>query len=111
MDKITYDDFSKVEFRIGEIIKAEVVGGSEKLIREVVDFGSYGQKVVFSGIRKFYQPEELLGKKTVFVVNMEPKKIMEEWSEAMIFGAEAEDKSQLSILVLDREMANGTKVF
>jgi len=46
-----------------------------KLIRMVVDFGEFGKKVVFSGIRKYYQPEELLNKKTLFVMNMVPKKL------------------------------------
>lgn len=111
MNQITYDDFAKLDFRIGEIIEAGVVEGSDKLIREIVDFGEYGKKVVFSGIRKFYQPEELVGKKTVFVVNMIPKKIMGEMSEAMIFGAETEDETEMSILILQKNIPNGTKVF
>lgn len=110
MELINYDDFAKVEFRIGEIKEAQAVEGSEKLIRLVVDFGKeLGERIVFSGIRKWYQPEELINKKTVFVVNMVPKKIMGEESQAMIFGAENGD--DMSILLLDKDLDNGSKVF
>lgn len=110
MELINYDDFAKVEFRIGEIKEAQAVEGSEKLIRLVVDFGKeLGERIVFSGIRKWYQPEELINKKTVFVVNMVPKKIMGEESQAMIFGAENGD--DMSILLLDKDLENGSKVF
>ncbi len=110
MELINYDDFAKVEFRIGEIKEAQAVEGSEKLIRLVVDFGKeLGERIVFSGIKKWYQPEELINKKTVFVVNMVPKKIMGEESQAMIFGAENGD--DMSILLLDKDLDNGSKVF
>ncbi len=112
MDKITYDDFAKVEFRVGEIIEAKNVKESEKLIRLMVDFGKeIGEKVVYSGIKKWYSPTDLLNKKTIFVVNMIPKKIMGEESGAMIFGAEDEEKNEMSILILDKDLPAGTKVF
>jgi len=110
MELINYDDFAKVEFRIGEIKEAQAVEGSEKLIKLVVDFGKeLGERIVFSGIKKWYQPKELINKKTVFVINMVPKKIMGEESQAMIFGAENGD--DMSILLLDKDLDNGSKVF
>ena len=110
MELINYDDFAKVEFRIGEIKEAQAVEGSEKLIRLVVDFGKeLGERIVFSGIKKWYQLEELINKKTVFVINMVPKKIMGEESQAMIVGAENGD--DMSILLLDKDLDNGSKVF
>jgi methionyl-tRNA synthetase len=111
MEQITWDDFAKVEFRIGEIVEAKAVEGSDKLIKEVVDFGEFGQKIAFSGIRKYYNPEELIGKKTVFVVNMVPKKIMGEESQVMVFACEDEINNKLSILILDKDLANGSRVF
>lgn len=111
MDQITAIDFAKVEFRIGEIVEAVGVEKSEKLIRMVVDFGEFGKKIVFSGIRKYYKPEELLGKKTAFVVNMMPKKIMGEESQAMIFAAEDEINDKLSVLILDNDLSSGSRVF
>lgn len=112
MEQITWNDFAKVEFKVGEIIEAKNVEASDKLIRMIVDFGEeLGQKIVFSGIRKYYQPEELINKRTVFVVNMVPKKIMGEESGAMIFGAESEDGEKMSILMLEKDLPNGSKVF
>jgi len=77
----------------------------------VVDFGEIGKKIVFSGIRKYYQPEELINKKTVFVINMKPKMIMGEESSAMIFGGEDEINDKMSILILEKDLPNGSKVF
>jgi methionyl-tRNA synthetase len=119
MDQITWNDFAKIEFRVGEIIEAISVEGSEKLIRMVVDFGEeLDKRIVFSGIKHWYSPEELQGKKTVFVVNMPPKKIMGEESQAMIFGASAfvkttadKEDEEMSILILEKDLPNGTKVF
>ena len=109
MDQITAKDFAKIEFRIGEIVDAVKVEGSDKLIRMVVDFGEIGEKIVISGIRKYYQTEKLVSKKTVFVVNMIPKKIMGEESEAMIFAAEDEVNDKLSILILENDLPNGSR--
>lgn len=110
MDQITYVDFSKVEFRIGQIIEAVRVLESDKLIRMRVDFGEMGVKTVYSGIYKWYAPEDLINKKTVFVVNMIPKKIMGEESEAMIFTADDEDNDKISLLFLEKDVKNGAKV-
>jgi len=110
MDQITYADFSKVDFRVGQIIEAIKVPESEKLIRMRVDFGEMGIKTVYSGIYKWYSPEYLINKKTVFVVNMVPKKIMGEDSEAMIFGADDEENNSMSLLLLDKDIKNGARV-
>lgn len=111
MEQIKYDDFTKVEMRVGKIVEAVNVVESDKLIRMMVDFGpEMGQKLVFSGIRHWYQPEDLLNKTSIFVVNMVPKKIMTEESSAMILGAENEDEDKLSILFLEKEMPLGTRV-
>lgn len=116
MEQITYADFAKVEFRVGEIMEVKEVENSEKLLRFVVNFGDdLGQKVVYSGIKQWYSPADLLNKKTVFVVNMVPKKIMGEESSAMIFAASADATAsqgeQISILILEKDLPAGTKVF
>ncbi|HBP50771.1 MAG: Methionine-tRNA ligase [Candidatus Shapirobacteria bacterium GW2011_GWE1_38_10] len=112
MGQISYDDFAKVEFRIGEIVEAKNVEESDKLIKMIVDFGEeLGQKIVYSGIRHWYSPTDLLNKKTIFVVNIIPKKIMGEESGAMIFAAEDEANDKLSILEIEKDLPSGTKVF
>jgi len=109
MDQISYDDFAKIDFRVGEIVETEEVEGSDKLIKMKVDLGQLGEKQVLSGIRKWYKPEELVGKKTVFVVNLPIRLIMGQESEAMIFSAE--DKNNMSAIVLDKEVENGSRVY
>ncbi|MDD4027068.1 MAG: methionine--tRNA ligase subunit beta [Candidatus Shapirobacteria bacterium] len=109
MDQIKYDDFAKVEFMIGEIKEVIEVEGSEKLLRLQVDFGEEKLRNVFSGIKKWYKPEDLIDKKTVFVTNIKPRKIMGEESQAMIFAGENDEK--ISILFLDKDLPNGSKVF
>ncbi len=116
MEQITYADFAKVEFRVGKILEAKEVENSEKLLRLIVNFGDeLGQKVVYSGIKQWYSPADLLNKKTVFVVNMVPKKIMGEESSAMIFAASADATAsqggQISILILEKDLPAGSKVF
>lgn len=111
MDQIKYDDFAKVEFLIGEIKEAVEVEESEKLLRLQVDFGEEKLRTVFSGIKKWYKPEETVGKKTVFVTNIIPRKIMGEESQAMIFGAEDESGENMSMLLLDKDLPVGSKVF
>lgn len=111
MDQIDYADFAKVEFKIGEIKEAIKVEGSEKLIRMRVDFGEESERTVFSGIQKYYEPDYLVGKKTVFVSNVKPRKMMGELSEAMIFGAESDDGETMSLLILDKDLPVGSKVF
>lgn len=88
---ISYEDFQKLDIRIGKIIEASNKEGSEKLLRFVVDFGSeIGQRVIFSGIRKYYQPEEFLGKKYPFVINMPAKKMLDEESQGMMLLCDGE---------------------
>lgn len=118
MDLINYDDFAKIEFLIGEIKEAIEVEGSEKLLRLQVDFGEENIRTVFSGIKKHYKPEDIVGKKTVFVTNITPRKIMGVLSEAMIFAASSETiddqeikTEKFSILLLDQDLPVGTKVF
>jgi len=111
MDQIKYTDFAKVEFRVGEIKEAIEVEGSEKLLSLQVDFGEENLRTVFSGIKKWYSPSDLMGKKTVFVTNIIPRKIMGEESQAMIFGAEDEAGENMSVLFLDKDLPVGSKVF
>ena len=111
MDKIDFKDFAKVEFKIGEIKEAEEIKESEKLLKLSVDLGEDKLRRVFAGIKKWYSAEDLIGKKTVFVTNIVPRKIMGEESEAMIFGAEDESEENMSLLLLDKDLPNGSKVF
>ena len=90
-DTIVYDDFLKLDIRLGTVVEASVPEGSKKLIRQVVDFGEeIGKKIIFSGILEWYSPEELVGKQLPYVINLEPRKMMGEESQGMLMAAGGE---------------------
>ena len=112
---INIDDFEKVDIRIGTVAKADVPEWSHWVLRMEVDFGpEIGIKKCFSGIMKFYKPEDLMGKQFPFVVNLEPRKIgpEKEMSEAMmIMAVPKEDEETPTVLFqLQEKVDNGTKV-
>ena len=104
----TIDDFAKIEMRVGEVLSAEVVDGSDKLYKLKVDFGDVGLRTVFSGIRKFVESEELVGKQFPFVTNLAPRKMMGEYSEAMILAAS--DDTSFALFNPSNKVKNGTQL-
>ena len=86
-DEIGFDDFAKVDLRVPRIIKAEHVEGADKLLALTLDLGEYGTKQVFSGIKAAYAPEDLEGKLTVMVANLQPRKMKFGMSEGMVLAA------------------------
>ncbi len=92
---ISIDDFAKVEMRIGKILSAEPVEGSEKLLKLSVDFGEENPRQVLSGIAKYVTPEELVGSILPFVTNLKPRKIMGMESQAMILAVNDDQNSAL----------------
>lgn len=89
---ITIDDFAKLDLRVGTVINCEEKEGSDKLLRLTVDFGEEGKRNILSGIKQWYQPEDLQGKQFIFVINLAPRKMMGEESEGMILAAEGTKK-------------------
>jgi methionine--tRNA ligase beta chain len=105
---INIEDFAKVEIRIGTVISVEEVPGSEKLIKQMVDFGEeVGQRQILSGIKQWYKPESLVGKQFVYVVNLEPRKMMGLESQGMIMAA-GDDKPIL--LKPSKKVTPGSKI-
>lgn len=85
---ITFDDFAKLDLRVGRITGCEKKDGSEKLLRLQVDFGTEGTRNILSGIAQWYSPTDLVGHDYIFIINLEPRKIMGEVSEGMILAAD-----------------------
>lgn len=114
MDTISFADFEKVDIRIGTVTKAEVPEWSHWVMRLEIEIGDRDKKVCFSGISKFFKPEDLEGKQFPFVVNLEPKKIGpdRELSEVMmIMAVPKEDEETPTVLFkLQKKVENGTKV-
>lgn len=107
--EISIDDFAKVRLQVGEIIACEKVPKSSKLLHETVKFGNETRSVV-SGIAKYYTPEEMIGKKVVFVTNLKPVKLCGILSEGMILAAE-DESGRLSLVVSDKdELDSGASI-
>ncbi len=115
MDNVSYSDFEKLDIRIGTVTKAEVPDWSHWVMKLEVNLGEkIGTKTAFSGIMKFYKPENLESKQFPFVVNLEPKTIGpdKELSEVMMLMAvPAEDEETPPVLFkISKKVPNGTKV-
>ncbi|MBY0571461.1 MAG: methionine--tRNA ligase subunit beta [Burkholderiaceae bacterium] len=91
-EEIKIDDFAKVDLRIAKIVNCEHVDGSDKLLRLTLDVGEGRTRNVFSGIKSAYQPEQLIGKFTVMVANLAPRKMKFGMSEGMVLAASAADE-------------------
>ncbi len=104
---ITIDDFIKCEFRVGEVLSAEEVEGSEKLLKLSVDLGEETPRQILSGIKAWYKPEDLVGKQFVFVANLEPRKMMGLESQGMIMCADGEKPIPLTV---SEKVENGAKI-
>lgn len=106
--EIEYDDFMRMQFQVGEIIACEAVEKSKKLLCSQVRIGSQVKQIV-SGIRKFYTPEEMVGKKVMVLVNLKPAKLAGVLSEGMLLCAEDED-GQLALVVPEKNMPSGAEI-
>ena len=101
-DAIAIDDFAKIDLRIAKIVEAGYVDGSDKLLRLTLDAGEGRMRNVFSGIKSSYKPEDLVGKLTVLVANLAPRKMKFGISEGMVLAAShADEKAQSGIYLLD----------
>ncbi len=99
---IAIDDFAKIDLRIAKIVEAGYVDGSDKLLRLTLDAGEGRMRNVFSGIKSAYKPEDLVGKLTVLVANLAPRKMKFGVSEGMVLAAShADEKAQPGIYLLD----------
>lgn len=99
---IVYDEFAKLDIRAGLITAASAPEWSEKLIRYEIDLGEeIGKRILFSGIRKWYKPEDLVGKKVPVVVNLAPKKMGEEESQGMVIMLDGPEGPKLIFLPED----------
>jgi methionyl-tRNA synthetase len=99
---ITIDDFAKIDLRIAKIVACQKVEGSTKLLHLTLDAGEGRTRNVFSGIASAYQPEQLVGKLTVLVANLAPRKMKFGISEGMVLAAShADEKAEPGIYVLE----------
>lgn len=108
MENINYEEFSKIKLRVVEILSAERVEGSDKLLKLEVSLGSEKRQVI-AGIGKAYEPEALIGKKIIIVANLEPRKFMGLESQGMILAASTEDQGPI-LLIPESDIDPGAEV-
>jgi methionine--tRNA ligase beta chain len=108
MEEISFDEFQKLDMRIGKVVQAERVEGSRNLIKLQVDFGSEKLQAV-SGIAQQYTPEDIIGKKYMFIINLVRRKFMGIESQCMIFAAE-DEKGNLALMIPDKDIEEGSIV-
>ena len=106
--EITYDDFAKLQFQVGEIIQCEAVPKSKKLLCSQVRIGSQTRQIL-SGIKAFYSPEEMVGKKVMVVTNLKPAKLAGMLSEGMILCAE-DAEGNLALMKPEKDMPAGAEI-
>ncbi len=107
-EEIAYDDFMKMQFQVGEIIACEAVEKSKKLLCSQVKIGSQVKQIV-SGIRKYYTPEEMVGKKVMVLVNLKPAKLAGVLSEGMLLCAE-DAEGNLALMTPEKKMPSGAEI-
>lgn len=109
MDTITYDDFAKLDIRVGTVLAAERVPGTDKLIKCTIDFGELGERTIVSGIALFRNPEDLVGKQLPYIVNLAPRMLKGIESQGMLLAASPGGEG-LALLLPDAPVPNGTRL-
>jgi len=104
---VSFEDFAKMDLRVGKITKAETVAGSKNLIKMLIDVGGENRQAV-AGVAQYYSPKELEGKQVAVIVNLQPKKMFGIESNVMILAAE--DEKTVSVLLPDRAVKVGSKI-
>jgi len=110
MSTININDFSQIEMKIGKVIEASNIVESDKLLLLKVDFGNNDIRSVVSGIAKYYKPENLINQKFIFVTNLEPRTILQYQSQAMIIAANSIDNTDISLLIPDKDLSEGSLI-
>ena len=112
LPEVTIDEFAKCDMRVCKVLACEGVKKSEKLLKFQLDDGSGTPRQILSGIRKFYEPEELVGKTVVAILNLPPRKMMGQMSNGMLLSAvrEVDGKEELQLIMLDDSVPAGAQL-
>lgn len=106
-DEITYDDFAKLDIRVGTVLEAEMVPETDKLIKCTIDFGEFGTRTIVSGIAQWKKPEDIVGKQLPYIVNLAPRMLRGVESQGMLLALS--DGEGLALLQPERIVEKGTK--
>src|SRR3989337_2792577 len=106
--EISFEEFQKLDLRIGKIVEANQIPGSRNLIRMIVDFGSEKRQAV-AGLLQYYKPETLIGRKCAFILNLQRRKMMGVESQCMILAAE-DGKGSVAVLQPEKDVVEGSRI-
>ena len=106
--EMSFEEFQKLDLRIGKILEANQIPGSRNLIKMTVDFGTEKRQAV-AGLLQWYKPQDLVGKKCAFILNLQRRKLMGVESQCMVFAAE-DDKSNVVVLQPEKDIAEGSRI-
>ena len=109
-EKISYDDFSKVEFKIGVILECEKHPNADRLLIFQIDVGEDKPRQIISSIAEFYQPEDVIGKRVVVVTNLKKAKFRGMDSDGMLVCASLPEDEDVELLTITKDFPGGTKV-
>ena len=106
--EISYDDFAKLDIRVGTVLAVEKIENADKLLKCTIDFGEMGQRTIVSGIAEWKSPEELVGKQLPYIVNLAPRMLRGVESQGMLVAAS--DQDGVALITPEREVPKGTKL-
>jgi len=106
--EIPFDEFQKLDMRLGKITEATQIAGSRNLIRMIVDFGTERRQTV-AGLLQWYKPEELVGKRCAFILNLQGRKMMGVESQCMVLAAD-DGKGKVVVLQPEKEIEEGSRI-
>jgi methionyl-tRNA synthetase len=107
---VSYDEFSKIELKVGIVKIAELVPNSEKLLRLELDVGEEKPRQLVAGIAQHYKPEELIGKSIIVVANLDIRTIRGLESQGMLLAADLESEGRVALLTTDSNVPAGTRI-
>lgn len=108
---VNFDDWQKLDLRVGEILEVEEIESADLLYKITVDLGKeIGERTICAGIKKYYSKEDLKGRKIIVFVNLAPRKMRGIESQGMLLAAGDAEDDKISLLILDKDISNGTKV-
>lgn len=107
---VNFEDFAKVDLRVGEIVDAEEIEGADKLLKLRVDLGEDSKRTICAGIKQYYSADELIGKKIIVVANLAPRKMRGIESQGMLLAASTEDPEKIVLISPEKDIENGCRI-
>jgi methionyl-tRNA synthetase len=106
--EISYDDFAKLDIRVGTVLAVEKIENADKLLKCRIDFGELGERTIVSGIAEWKSADDLVGKQLPYIVNLAPRMLRGVESQGMLIAAS--DENGVALLTPEREIPRGTKL-